>query len=197
MEFSQLVTQNKHSHKVALKPVRQTLSWCGRRVAFKRSFLLITKYEGKSKVLCSGLCLPDSEAKREALQFLHMQHSNVSRYSSAPKLLKQNPPDRTLDLPVFFLLKHITSLKDHPSLALGESLPYWFQGNFAAMFVLNYWSREFLWSEIANRFELRCESKQLMLLYYPLLDCSTPPPPIIEGGVILISISCLLHFIVN
>ena len=44
---------------------------------------------------------------------------------------------RTLDLP-FFLLKHITSLKDHPGHAPGESLPYWFQGNFAAMFVLNY-----------------------------------------------------------
>ena len=33
------------------------------------------------------------------------------------------------------------------------------------MFVLNYWLGEFLLSEIANHFELRCESKQLMLLY--------------------------------
>ena len=32
-----------------------------------------------------------------------------------------------------------------------------------AIFVLNYCLREFLFSEIANRFELRCESKQLML----------------------------------
>ena len=32
------------------------------------------------------------------------------------------------------------------------------------MFVLNYWLREFLLSTIANRFEMRCESKQLMLL---------------------------------
>ena len=37
-----------------------------------------------------------------------------------------------------------------------------------AMFVLNYWLREFLLSEIANRFELRYESKQLMLLYYKI-----------------------------
>ena len=33
------------------------------------------------------------------------------------------------------------------------------------MFVLNYWLREFVLSEIANRFEFRCEPKQLMLLY--------------------------------
>ena len=37
--------------------------------------------------------------------------------------------------------------------------------NFAAMSVLSYWLREFLLSEFANRFELKCEAKQLMLLY--------------------------------
>ena len=31
---------------------------------------------------------------------------------------------------------------------------------------LNYWLREFPLSVFANRFELRCEPKQLMLLYY-------------------------------
>ena len=41
-----------------------------------------------------------------------------------------------------------------------------------AMLVLNYWLREFLLSEIANRFELGCESKQLMLLYYKICLCS-------------------------
>ena len=34
-----------------------------------------------------------------------------------------------------------------------------FRATFAALFVLNYWLREFLLSAIANRFELRCQSK--------------------------------------
>ena len=37
-KFSQPVIQNKHSHKVALKPVRQTLAWCGQREVSKRSY---------------------------------------------------------------------------------------------------------------------------------------------------------------
>ena len=37
-----------------------------------------------------------------------------------------------------------------------------------AMFVFNYWLREFLLSAFANRFELRCEPKQLILLYYKI-----------------------------
>ena len=36
---------------------------------------------------------------------------NVNRYSSAAKSSKQNPPDRTLDLPLFFYYKHINSPK--------------------------------------------------------------------------------------
>ena len=63
---------------------------------------------------------------------------------SASKSRKQNLRDRTLDLPFFFRLKHITSLKGLPLPALSESLPYWFQGNFAATFVLNFWLRKFL-----------------------------------------------------
>ena len=42
---------------------------------------------------------------------------------------KQNLRDRILDLQFFFRYKHITSLKDHVSLAQGESLAYWFRGN--------------------------------------------------------------------
>ena len=56
--------------------------------------------------------------------------------------INKNPRDRILDLPFFFHYKLITSLKNHPSPSPGESLPYRFQGNFAAIFVLNYWSRE-------------------------------------------------------
>ena len=56
--------------------------------------------------------------------------------------INKNPRDRTLDLPFFFHYKLITSLKNNPSPRPGEGLPYRFQGNFAAMFVLHYWSRE-------------------------------------------------------
>ena len=79
---------------------------------------------------------------------------------------KQNPPDRTLDLPFFFRYEDITCFINHLSPAPGESLPYWFQDNFAVMFA---W--KFLLSAIANRFELRCEPKQLMLLYYKICPC--------------------------
>ena len=84
---------------------------------------------------------------------------------------KQNPRDITLDLPFFFRLKHITSLKSHPSPAPSESLPYWSGAAFAAMFVLNYWLKEFPLSAFSNRFELRCQLKQLLLLYYEICPC--------------------------
>ena len=92
-------------------------------------------------------------------------------YSSAPESNRPNLPDGTMDLPFFFRYKHITSLRSLPSPAPSESLPYWFQGNFAATFVLNFWLRDLLLSAFANRFELRCEPKQLMLLYYKICPC--------------------------
>ena len=57
--------------------------------------------------------------------------------------------------------------------APNESLPYWLQGNFTASFVLKFCLRlrEFLLSAFANRFELRCEPKRLMLLYYKICPC--------------------------
>ena len=79
--------------------------------------------KGESRVLWGGFCLRDSEAEQKALQFLHIHCSNVNSYSSAPELDKQNPPDRTIDLPFFSRYKHITSLKNHLSRAQGESLP--------------------------------------------------------------------------
>ena len=72
---------------------------------------------------------------------------------------------------IFFRYKHIPSLRNLPSPAPNESLPYWFQGNFAASFVFNFCFREFLLSAFANRFELRCEPKRLMLLYYKICPC--------------------------
>ena len=43
--------------------------------------------------------------------------------------------------------------------------------DFVAMFVLNDWLREFLLSAFANHFEVRCEPKHLMLLYYSENPC--------------------------
>ena len=102
---------------------------------------------------------------------MHVYCSDVRSHSSAPESNKRNPRDRTLDLAFLFRYKHIPSLKNLPSLAPNESLPYWFQGNFAASFVLNFCLREFLLSAFANRFELRCEPKRLMLLYYKICPC--------------------------
>ena len=107
---------------------------------------------------------------RGALQFSHIYCSNLRSHSSVPESNKQHARDRPLDLP-FFRYKHIPSLKNLPSPALYESLPSWFQGNFAASFVLNFCLREFLLSAFANRFELRCEPKRLMLLYYKIFPC--------------------------
>ena len=101
---------------------------------------------GKSKVLSRGFCLFDSETKQRALQFLHIYCSGVRSHSSAPESNKQNPRDRPLDLPFTFRHKSIPSLKSLPSPAPNESLPYWFQGNFAASFVLKFCLREFLLS---------------------------------------------------
>ena len=98
---------------------------------------------------------------------------NCNALCSVSESNKQNPRDRTLDLPFFFCYKHIPSLKNLPSPAPNESSPYWFQGNFAASFVFNFCLREFLLSAFANRFELRCEPKRLMLLYYKICPCCT------------------------
>ena len=129
------------------------------------------KKKGKSKVLPRGFCLFDSETEQTALQFLHIYCSDVRSHSSAPESNKQNPRDRILDLSIFFRHKHIPSLKNLQSPAPNESSPYWFQGNFAASFVFNFCLREFLLSALVNRFELRCEPKRLMLLYYKICPC--------------------------
>ena len=134
--------------------------------------MLITKKKGISKVLFRGFCLFDSENEQRALQFLHIYWSDVRSHSSAPESNKQNPRDRTVDLLFFFRCKHIPSRKNLPSPAPNESSPYWFQGNFAASFVFDFCLREFLLSAFANRFELRCEPKRLMLLYYKIYPCS-------------------------
>ena len=112
-----------------------------------------------------------SQTEQRALQFLHIYCSDVRSHSSSPESNKQNLRGRTLDLPSFFRYKHIPFLKNLPLPAPNESLPYWFQGNFAASFVLKFCLGEFLLSTFANRFELRCEPKRLILLYFKICPC--------------------------
>ena len=81
------------------------------------------KKKVKSKVLSRRFCLFDSGTEQSVFQFLHIYCSDVRSHSSAPESNKQNPRDRTLDLPFFFRYKHIPSLKNLPSPAPNESLP--------------------------------------------------------------------------
>ena len=155
-----------------MKLVLQALVWCRRREVCREGMCLWRKKKGKSTVLSRAFCLFDPETEQRASQFLHIYCSDVRSHSSAPESNNQNPRDRTSDLPFFFHFKHLTSLKNLPSAAPNESLPCWFQGNFAASFVLNFCLREFLLSAFANRLELRCEPKRLMLLYYKICPCS-------------------------
>ena len=50
---------------------------------------------------------------------------------------------------------------------------YSFHATIAAVFVLIYYLREFPSSGIINCFELRCQSKQLLLLYYKFVPVYT------------------------
>ena len=97
---------------------------------------------------------------------------NCNALCSASESRKQNLPDITLDLPFYSRLKRITSLKNlpfHPHQV--RVCTTGFGATFAAVFVLNYWLKEFLLSAFVYRFELRCEPKQLMLLYYKMCPC--------------------------
>ena len=59
---------------------------------------------------------------------------NHSAFCSASESDKQKPGERTLDLPIFFCYKYINSLKNHLSIAQGESLPHCFGAILAAVF---------------------------------------------------------------
>ena len=71
-KFYQKVIQNKHSRKVALKPARQTLTWCERLVVLREVMCLLRNNKSKSEVLSGGFCLRDSETGQKTLQFMHM-----------------------------------------------------------------------------------------------------------------------------
>ena len=68
--------------------------------------------------------------------------------------------------------------------------PTGFGTTFASVFVLTYWLRKFPLSAVANRFELRCQSKQHLLLYYKICPCN---PEVARN--IIINYSIFLFFI--
>ena len=84
---------------------------------------------------------------------------NNNAFCSASESNTQNPQDTTSDLPFFFRYKHIISLKNHLSLAQGKSLLYWFRDNFCGRICFDFPVIEFSLSAVANRFELRCQSR--------------------------------------
>ena len=127
--------------------------------------------KGKSKLLSGRLCLCDLEAEQRPLELLHIYCSIVNSFCSAPESTKQNPRDSTLDLPFFFCYKLLTSLKVSLRPHQTRVFRTGFRATYAVVFVLIYWLREFLLSAFTNRFELRCEPKQLMLLYYKICPC--------------------------
>ena len=132
------------------------------------------KKKGNSECLADFVYVIQKSSRGNYDSCAYSYCSNVNRYSSAPESNRPNLPDRTSDFPFFFRLKHITSLKSLPLPAPSESLPYWFQGNSAAVFVLVYCLREFLLSALANSFELNCEPKRLMLLHYKICPRFAP-----------------------
>ena len=63
---------------------------------------------------------------------------NCNTFCSASESYKQNPQDRTLDLPLFFCHQDITSLKTTFRLHKARVCLSAFGGTFAAMIVLIY-----------------------------------------------------------
>ena len=94
---------------------------------------------------------------------------------SATESNKQNPRDRTLCLPFFFRYKHKASIKNLLSPAKGDSLPYWFQGNFCSPVWFDLPVERILLSAVINRFELRCQLRQLLPSYYKICPCLPTP----------------------
>ena len=64
---------------------------------------------------------------------------------------------------------------------MAKVFPTCFGATFAAVFVLIYWLREFPLSAV-NRFELRCQLKKLLLLYYKIDPCLSNQISLLEPG---------------
>ena len=81
------------------------------------------------------------------------------------QLLNRINQFRATEAKIYPLSFIIRFLKNHLSLAQGENSPHWFQDNIATVFVVIYQLREFPLSTVVNRFELRYQLQQLLLLY--------------------------------
>ena len=96
---------------------------------------------------------------------------NYNAFHSASESSEQTPRDRMLDLPFCFRYKHKMFLINHLSLAQGESLADSFRANFWGCACFDLLVEEFPLSAVADRFELRCQLKQLLLLNYKMCPC--------------------------
>ena len=79
---------------------------------------------------------------------------NYNAFCSASESNKQNPRDRTLDLPFFFRYKQILLLKTIFRVHKTRACPLRFGATFATEFVFIYWLGEFPLSAVAKCFEL-------------------------------------------
>ena len=106
---------------------------------------------------------------------------NLNLCHTAPESNKQNPRDGTINLPSFFQYKHIT-LETIFRLYTARVCPTGFEATSAVMFALIHLLREFPLSVIANRFEFKCQLKQLLLLYYKIFSCYSREVDTCLGG---------------
>ena len=72
-----------------------------------------------------------------------------------------------------------------------------FRATFEALFVLNYWSKEFPLSAVANHFESLCESNTIdaiVLLNLPLLSYTVPAEITFEVFLDSPKTKCMCHW---
>ena len=102
-------------------------------------------------MLSRGFCSFDSG---HVWQLFHLSPKYPRIIMSSVRLLNQIKKSTRQNLRFALLLrcKHITSLKNHLSLAKRVSLPYWFGATSVSLFVLIYWLRGFSLYKNTNRF---------------------------------------------
>ena len=86
---------------------------------------------------------------------------NCNAFCSACDSKEENPLGRALALSSFFIINSYHLFKKYLSLAQGDSLPYWFQGNVRAIFVSHILLTKLRLSAIIGRFELACQPKTI------------------------------------
>ena len=95
---------------------------------------------------------------------------NYSAFCWASEVNKRIPRSGTLDLPFFFRYKHITALKNDLSLLKARVCPV-VLGQLLQPVCFDLLVERVSFVAIANRFEVRCQLKQLLLLYQKVCPC--------------------------